>query len=79
MKLIITLAAFLLATAVFASPYYTAQTPGHVRGYIKSDGTYVQPYYRAEPNTRQNSYGSSYGKRRSSSSRSFGSNHRSGW
>src|ERR1700731_2409598 len=41
-----------LVSVSFASPYYTPETPVHVQGYVKSDGTYVSPYYRARPYTR---------------------------
>ena len=34
--------------------------PVHVGGYVKSDGTYVQPYYRTSPDeTRSNNYSTS--------------------
>ena len=38
-----------LSTVAFASPYYSAQTPVHVSGYTRSNGTQVHSYYRAEP------------------------------
>ncbi len=35
----------ILLSIVTASPAWA----GYVRGYIRRDGTYVQPYYRSEP------------------------------
>jgi hypothetical protein len=32
-----------------ASPYYTSETPVHVSGYYRSNGTYVNEYWRSYP------------------------------
>lgn len=32
-----------------AYKYYAPDHPVHVEGYTRSDGTYVEPYYRARP------------------------------
>lgn len=48
------LSAFLLS-AVIATP---ALADTYVRGYTKSNGTYVAPHYRSSPdNSRSNNYG----------------------
>jgi len=37
----------------------TAQTPAHVDGYLKKDGTYVQPHMKTTPDaTKDNNYSS---------------------
>lgn len=46
MKLIIALS----LAAAFAAP---AMADQYVRGYTRSDGTYVQPHYRSSPNSVQ--------------------------
>ncbi len=53
---------YLLTVFTFASPYYTSQTPVHVNGYLKQDGTYVQPYWRAKPHKRADSNSHRYSK-----------------
>lgn len=46
MKTIIAIA----LTAAFATP---AMADQYVKGYVKSDGTYVEPHYRSAPNNVQ--------------------------
>ena len=48
----------LLPLIALGSPYWTSDTPNYVHGYTKSDGTYVQPYYRANRGSRENNAGS---------------------
>lgn len=43
-----------MALVVLASAPALAQSQTHVRGYTRSDGTYVQPHYRTAPNTTRN-------------------------
>lgn len=52
---------FLLSALLIAVS--TVASAGHVNGYIRSNGTYVQGYERSSPNTtRSDNYGYSYGK-----------------
>lgn len=41
----------LFLAAAFAVPLFPAQAGEFVHGYIKSDGSYVEPYYRSSPNS----------------------------
>lgn len=69
MKKLLTLLLFLILVLTFTPTIIKA---GYVRGYTRSNGTYVQPYYRSNPNglrydnysytPRQPSYNSSYGQ-----------------
>ncbi len=53
MKNIVIVLAALLSSAVYSKDIY-------VRGYTKSNGTYVQPYHRSAPDkTINNNYGTS--------------------
>ncbi len=57
MKIKIALAALALA---IASMPFAADAQVHVRGYYRSDGTYVRPHVRSAPNnTTSDNYGSS--------------------
>lgn len=40
-----------LTVAVLLSLTSLASAATHVKGYLKQDGTYVQPHYRSSPNT----------------------------
>jgi hypothetical protein len=54
-KVILLLAAALSFTAIFSQALEAKDT--YVRGYTRSDGTVVQPYYRTAPdNTINNNY-----------------------
>lgn len=51
-KLVIALALSTIAASALAADTYT-------RGYVKQDGTYVQPHYQTAPNdTKVDNYGS---------------------
>jgi hypothetical protein len=51
MKILMFLLAIILSSSAYASDVF-------VRGYYKSNGTYVNPYYRTAPdNTINNNYG----------------------
>lgn len=39
----------LASFGAFASAYWSPETPVHVNGYTRSNGTHVNSYYRAEP------------------------------
>lgn len=43
----------ILAAAAFAFPSGIANA-GYVNGYYRSDGTYVQPHYRSDPDGNPN-------------------------
>jgi hypothetical protein len=45
---------FFLIAFLFAAITSFAQSSVYVSGYTKSNGTYVQPYYRTSPNTTRN-------------------------
>ena len=54
-KVILLLAAALSFSAIFSDVSVASDT--YVRGYTRSDGTVVQPYYRTAPdNTTNNNY-----------------------
>ena len=53
LKLMISIFLGMICMAAFASPYYTPETPVHVNGYTRSNGTHVDSYYRAEPGQGQ--------------------------
>ena len=61
MKTSIIVLSVLLAgmASAYASKYYTPETPNYVHGYTKSDGTTVQPYYRANRGEAQDNDSSS--------------------
>lgn len=44
MKRLVAIACLL---ALFASPAWASKAPVHVRGHMRSNGTYVQPHYRS--------------------------------
>ncbi len=51
------LATFLLIIALGLGVFSFAEAAVRVRGYFRSSGTYVQPYYRSSPNsTRWDNY-----------------------
>lgn len=52
MKSIFIAGLIFISTGALASRYYSPETPVHVKSYTRSDGTYVQPYYRAKPRER---------------------------
>jgi len=41
----------LIAAAILFIAPYAANADTYVRGYMRSDGTYVQPHYRTNPNS----------------------------
>ena len=41
---------FITLSLAFAASFSFGQTTVHVNGYYRSNGTYVQPYYRTSPN-----------------------------
>jgi len=46
------LLSLLLSFSVVAASYPTPEQPVGVQGYNKKSGAYVNPYYRAYPNTK---------------------------
>lgn len=80
MKKILTLLLFL--TFFVSSLVFTESVEaGYVNGYYRSNGTYVQPYYRSRPNAytydnysyRSPSYSNGYGYNNSYSNKSYSS------
>ncbi len=54
----ITLACLSVASSAMASPYEQSNSDTYVNGYIRSNGTYVDPYYRSAPDSSiYNNYG----------------------
>jgi hypothetical protein len=49
------------AAALVAFPAGEAAAQTHVKGYYKSNGTYVAPHYRSKPNNTQRDNYSTYG------------------
>jgi hypothetical protein len=53
----------ILAAFILAAMPYQATADNQTRGYVRSDGTYVAPHYKSEPNQYRNDNYSAQGNR----------------
>ncbi len=57
----ITIIIFVAIILILALPVFAEAKTTRARGYFKSNGTYVQPYYKTSPNkTKFDNYSSKY-------------------